>query len=303
MLINMALAWFYVGWGALPQAQPVLRSIGAVIVAVVAAATLRFARTAIKGAVWAAVALLAALAAFAAWRFARLQPEIPVLFAAALFGALRGRGRPKGARTLAVALPALFWTDLGRMAWGLLKIGATLFGTGYVLISYLQSELVDQRGWLTQRQLVDTIAAGQFTPGPLLTSATFVGYVLGAGTFGGGVAGGMIGAVTATAAIFLPSFVVVAIFGPMLQRVRTLGWARGALDSMNAAVVGLTAVAAVRLGISALTLAGPTRPDLLNLVIFACAALGLWARINATWLILAAALLGAAASMAAAGML
>ncbi len=299
MLISGVLGWVYVNWGSLPRALPVLRAIGAAIVAVVASATVRFARTAIKARLSALLACCAALAGFAAWKLGGIQPEIPVLLVAALFGAARGRSAERGARTLALALPALFWPGVGAMALGLLRIGATLFGSGYVLISYLQSEFVDSRGWLTQQQLVDAVAAGQFTPGPLLSSATFVGYLLGHLKFGGGVAGGAVGAVVATAAIFFPSFVLVALFGPMLQRLRTLGWARSALNAMNAAVVGLMAVAAVRLAISALMLANPLRPDLLTIAIFAAAALGLRAKVNPTWLILTAALIGAAAAVLA----
>lgn len=292
MLISIPLAWAYVGWGALPRALPVLRSIGAAIVAVVAAATFRFGRTAVKDGRSVVLAVCAAAAALLARKFRLMQPEIPVLLAAAVYGALASRRKDAGARTLALALPALFWGNLGILAAGLLKIGATLFGSGYVLISYLQSEFVDQRGWLTQQQLVDTVAAGQFTPGPLLSSATFVGYLLGHLRFKGGVIGGIIGGVTATAAIFFPSFVLVAVFGPMLQRLRALGWARGALDAMNAAVVGLMAVAAVRLGITGLLLPGTTRPDLLGIAVFLGSVVGLRAKINPTWFILAAALIG-----------
>src|SRR5205085_7012706 len=92
-----------------------------------------------------------------------------------------------------------------------LKVGATLFGSGYLLINYLQSGLVDRLGWLTQRQLLDAIAVGQFTPGPLLTTATFIGYVLGDGKFSGGTVGGVAGAVVATVAIFLPSFLLILL--------------------------------------------------------------------------------------------
>jgi chromate transporter len=301
MLISIPLAWAYVAWGALPQAAPALRAIGAAIVAVVAAATVRFGRTAARSAFGVTVAAGAAAASFALSRYGRIQPEIPLLLAAALLGAARGAARRggggRGARTLALALPALFWGETGRMALILLKIGATLFGSGYVLISYLQSELVDRAGWLTQAQLVDAIAVGQFTPGPLLSSATFVGYLLGSLRFGGGVAGGVIAAVLATAAIFFPSFLVVAFFGPMLQKVRSLGWARGALDAMNAAVVGLMATAAVRLGVSALLVPGTPRADLLGVALFAASLLALRARVNSTWIVVAAGAIGTALSL------
>ncbi|HWP40514.1 MAG TPA: chromate transporter, partial [Tepidisphaeraceae bacterium] len=201
-----------------------------------------------------------------------------------------------GAPMLAIAIPATYWPELARMALTLLKIGGTLFGSGYVLVSYLQSDFVDRLGWLTQRQLVDAIAVGQFTPGPLLTTATFVGYLLGHTKFAAGVTGGIIGGVVATVAIFLPSFILVAIFGPMLQQIRARPWARGALDGMNAAVVGLMFVVAVRLGIGAILLPQTQRVDVLSIVILIASLLGLWRRINATWLIIGAGLIGAALS-------
>jgi chromate transporter len=294
MLVSIPIAWAYARWGALPQALPTLRAISAAIVAVVAFATYRFGRTALRGPFPGVLAACAAFASVAASMLWRLQPEIPLLAAAAAAGAIRARMEraDRGPKTLALALPALFWTDIGRMALALLKIGATLFGSGYVLVSYLQSELVDRRGWLTQQQLLDTIAVGQFTPGPLLSSSTFAGYLLGHLRFGGGVAGGIVGAVAGTVAVFLPSFLLVAAFGPMLQRIRTRTWARGALDGMNAAVVGLMAVAALRLGASALIVPGTRQPDVLNLVLLAGSLAGLRAKVNATWLVLAAALVG-----------
>ena len=292
MLICIPLAWAYVTWGALPQALPIVRAIGAAVVAVVSMATYRFGRAAIRGFFSIVLAIGASLAAFAAPRYIRIQPEIPVLMVSALLGALLRHWRGHGTKTLAFGLPVLFWGDLGRAAVRMLKIGATLFGSGYVLISYLQSEFVDRSGWLTQQQLLDTIAVGQFTPGPLLSSATFLGYVLGHLRFGGGVAGGVIAAVLATIAIFLPSFILVAILGPLLQRVRSLGWARGALDAMNAAVVGLMAAAAVRLGISALKIPDAARLDYINILIFLGTLVGMRAKVNPTWLIIAAACVG-----------
>jgi len=298
MLIILPIAWAYVRWGTLPAAQPALRSIGAAVVAVVAFATYRFARTALKEAFAAALALFTAIGAFVASRYAHLQPEIPALAIAAIAGTLWYRRRKNGAVTYAVALPILFWRELLSMALYLLKIGATLFGTGYVLVSYLQSDFVDRTGWLSQREFVDAIAVGQFTPGPLLTTATFVGYLLGHGRFGGGVAGGIVAGVAATAAIFLPSFVIVAVFGPMLQRLRSQPWARATLDGMNAAVVGLMAVATLRLALPAIIPAPAFQVDVLNAVVLAGTLIGLALRVNATWLIIAAGVIGTVASLA-----
>jgi chromate transporter len=179
---------------------------------------------------------------------------------------------------------------MGAMALFFLKVGATLFGSGYVLISYLQSGLVDERGWLTQRQLVDAVAVGQFTPGPLLTTATFIGYLLGAGRFAGGVRGGILGGVIATAAIFAPSFLLVALLGPSLQRIRNHPAARQALNNMNAAVAGLLAAVAIRL--IATSVHAHSGIDWLDAAILLAAMIALSRGINATWLILAGALFG-----------
>jgi chromate transporter len=274
----------------------VLRAVGAAIVAIVAVATYRFLRTAVRDAFTGVLCAAAVVASALLQRFTSLQPEIAALAFAAGAGALwYARPRP---RTL-LSLPpwiGMIWVvpqDYVRMALFFLKVGATLFGSGYVLVSYLQSGLVDDYRWLTQRQLLDAIAVGQFTPGPLLTTATFVGFLLGHGTFAGGNVGGLIGALVATVAIFLPSFVFVAVLGPLLQRLRANRLARGALDGMNAAVVGLMIVVAVRLAGAALIKGSRYDVDWLNVVILACAAAALlrW-KLNATWVVIGAGIVG-----------
>jgi chromate transporter len=185
-----------------------------------------------------------------------------------------------------------FWSDMLRMAGAFLKIGATLFGSGYVLVSYLQSGFVDTHGWLTQRELLDAIAVGQFTPGPLLTTASFVGYLLGHTKFHGDVAGGIIGGIVATVAIFSPSFLLVAIFGPLLQKIRRMPSARGALDGMNAAVVGLMIVVSLKLIAAAVWRETPGHVSWLCIALLAASVLALVQKINTTWIILAAGLVG-----------
>src|SRR5688572_5292632 len=190
------------------------------------------------------------------------------------------------------AMASAFWGKMLSMSLFFLKVGATLFGSGYVLASYLYAGLVERHRWLTSEELVDAIAVGQVTPGPLLTTATFIGYVLGAEKFGGGVAGGVIGGVLATVAIFLPAFLVVAVLGPLLPRLRQSPLARGALDGMNAAVVSLIAVVTLWLARDTLLAAG--RLDWLAVVVFAASlAALLGTKVNATWVILGAGVIGA----------
>jgi chromate transporter len=248
-----------------------------------------------------AAIVIAALAASIAARWYRTyEPDLMILAAAAVAGIARGRWRqrraivPPGTTPLLLPVGVTGATTAGKLAemfLFFLKVGGTLFGSGYVLISYLQSGLVDQLHWLDKRQVLDAVAVGQVTPGPLLTTATFLGYLLGDKFGGGSITWSLTGGIAATAAIFLPSFVFVALLGPVLPRIRRHPVARGALDAMNAAVVALIAVAGWQLGRAALT-------DWLTAAVFAgsLAALLIW-RLNATWLVAAGAVAGAAAAL------
>jgi chromate transporter len=292
VLIILPLAWAYVRLGHKPQAGGILRGISAAVVAIILVAGWRFARTGIKDAFTVLVALLTVAAEYLLRRHTRLQPEIVILACAALGGVV-WYARPKvGAAPLLALLPptdADGWANVLRMSGFFLKVGATLFGSGYVLVSYLQTGLVDQRGWLGQQELLDAVAVGQVTPGPLLTTATFIGYVLG-DRWLHGTAGGVLGAVLATAAIFLPSFLLVGAFGRVLPRIRANRHARAALDGMNAAVVALIFITAARF---AYELRGDA---VLIAVALASLAALLWTRINPTWLILVAGVAGWIAS-------
>ena len=295
VLIILPLAYVYVRSGALPQLQAAMSGINACVVAIVAAAAWRFARTSIRDALTTAVAIAAAVIGFVGIRYPQVQPELLALALAAVVGAIYA-ARPRARLDIApllipLAVSPTMWRDLAKMSLFFLKVGATLFGSGYVLVSYLQIGLVDQFGWLSERELLDAISVGQVTPGPLLTTATFIGYVLGAAKFGGGVMGGVAGALAATLAIFLPSFLFILVLGRVLPRVRQNRYARGALDAMNAAVVALIVVVCWRLGAAALVPAG--RPDLFAIAIAAISlALILWKNVNATWLIVASGVVG-----------
>jgi chromate transporter len=316
MLIVLGLAWVYVAYGRMPQVAAALVGVKAAMVAIVAVALVRFARTGIKDVVTGALAVLAAVAGFVLPRWGVPQSELFILGAGAVVGILRyGRmGVDRGADVTRLAngaakrvsgfAPIMVMPFAGGAFWGkmlwmtlfFLKVGATLFGSGYVLANYLYAGLVQRRGWLSGQELIDAIAVGQVTPGPLLTSATFIGYVLGAQKFGGGVGGGVIGGVLATVAIFLPAFVIVAALGPLLPRIRRNRWARGALDGMNAAVVALILVVGVWLARDTVWAGG--RVQWMSAGVFAASlAVLLWTKVNATWVILAAGAVGVAAHL------
>jgi chromate transporter len=157
-----------------------------------------------------------------------------------------------------------------------LKIGSVLFGSGYVLLAFLRADLVERWRWLTDRQLLDAIAIGQFTPGPVFTTATFVGYIV----------AGTPGALLATLGIFLPAFVFVALSSPLIPRLRRSPWAAGFLDGVNAASLGLMAAVTWQLGKAAIV-------DGLTIVLAVlAAALVFSSKINSAWLVLAGAIAG-----------
>jgi chromate transporter len=315
MMIVLPLAWFYVAYGAQPLVGDALVGIKACMVAIVAVALWRFAHTGIKDLFTAGVAVIAIVAAVLLQMFHIPQQELIILGVAAL-GGLFYYGKKNRAAAADTSpdvkhspVPSrkswplvLFPASLGTLGYSaqvlqmvlfFLKVGATLFGSGYVLASFLHTGLVEQHRWLTERELLDAIAVGQVTPGPLLTAATFIGYVLGARTFGGGVGGGIASGVAATVAIFLPSFIFICVLGPILPRLRKNPKARGALDGMNAAVVSLIAVVTVWFAGSVLWQQG--RFDLFSAAVFTVAlALMLFAKINPTWLIVASGVLGVA---------
>jgi chromate transporter len=165
---------------------------------------------------------------------------------------------------------------LGRLFLSFLKIGSVVFGSGYVLLAFLRAEFIDHLHWLTEKQLLDAVAVGQFTPGPLFTTATFIGYLI----------AGLPGAAVATVAIFLPGFLLVAISGPLINRIRRIPWAGALLDGVVVASLALMAVVAYHLGRNAVV----DWPTLL-IMVASTFALFYW-RPNAAWLIGATAVIG-----------
>ena len=294
MLIVLALAWAYVAFGTLPQAEALLFGVKPVIIAIVAQALYGLARTALKGPV-----LIVAAAAVLALSLLG-QNELTLLFgggALALLGQLILRriraGRASSGTPALAAWPALTFApaagaaaavaaapfSLSTLFLTFLKIGAVLYGSGYVLLAFLRGDFVDRLGWLTDKQLLDAISVGQFTPGPVFTTATFVGYLV----------GGVGGALLATLGIFLPSFVFVAISGPVVPHLRRWPQTALLLDGVNAAALGLMAAVLVQLSQAALV-------DPLTVIVALAALLVLvrW-KLNSAWLVLAGALIGLAA--------
>jgi len=188
------------------------------------------------------------------------------------------KGLLTSAMAAAASVPVTKRVPLARLGWFFLKVGAVLYGGGYVLFAFVDQGLVRDRHWLTQQQVLDAIAIGQFTPGPVLSTATFIGYLL----------GGAWGAVVATVAIFLPSFVYVAALGPILPKLRRSAWMAAFLDSVNVCAVALMAGVTIRLAGDALR-GWPTWA----IAVAALAVLWRW-KINPAWVVLAGGLAGVA---------
>jgi chromate transporter len=267
-LIVGVLAWAYDRYGTRPAAEDLLRGVKPIVLAVVAVAVAGLARTAVR------TPLAAVIVAGAAAAFLAGIDELLVLVVAGLLGLLwSGRGRlPSG---LGLLVPVAADPSLWRVFALFLRIGAVLYGSGYVLLAFLRHDLVDGRGWITESQLLDAVAIGQLTPGPVFTTATFVGYLV----------AGPGGAAVATVGIFLPSFLFVAATSGLVERARRSSLVRAFLDGLNAAAVGLMA------GVAG-TLAGDAVDGPFTAALVAAAlALTIKWKVNAAWLLLGGALL------------
>lgn len=296
VLIVAVLAWLYVDHGRRPEVGGMLAVVAPVVVAVIVHAGLGIARgslrtplalTMVVGVVIAVgvgvpeivallgagvAALLVGLAGQARTRMAAaMMPVLPALSTS--FGV----GGPSSAVVAAAAAGAVAFATVAPLLVFLemARIGAVLFGSGYVIVALFRSAFVDALGWITEAQLLDAVAIGQATPGPLFSTATFVGYL----------AGGAPGAVAATVGIFAPAFVAVVVSIPVLARLQRSARARAFLDGVNAATVGLLAVVAVQLGTEALV-------DPLTVVVALTALVLISRGVGSGILIAAAAVLG-----------
>jgi len=276
--IVLALAWAYVTFGDTPTGEALLYGIKPVIIAIVAAALVAFARTALTS------PLRVAIGAAAGVLWIAGVNELALLAAGAVVVAVMrlGTGHRWAAIGLVLPLTAATAASVNLLTLGavFLKAGALLYGSGYVLLAFLRGDLVERLGWLTDAQLLDAVAIGQVTPGPLFTTATFIGYVL----------AGVPGAMVATVAIFLPAFVFVAIIGPLAERLRDRPLTAALLDGVNAAALGLMAAVSVQLGASAIR-------DPLTIALAVGAAALLWKRVSSVLLVAIGACVGLGASM------
>jgi chromate transporter len=291
-VVALTAAWLYVEAGRLPPIQAALAGVKPVVVAIVVAAVGALAGS-LRGkpalVVVAALCLAGYLAGISELLLLALAPLAALAWRAARSGVLRDRALAIWLPVLptvggSAAAPLLAPLGLGGLV-GIfavfLKAGALLFGSGYVLLAFLRNDLVVGTGWLTDRQLLDAIAIGQATPGPLFTTATFIGYLL----------AGVPGALVATVAIFLPAFVFVLLLEPIVRVLRARPWTSVALDGLSAAALGLMAGVAIVLGREALAPGGSV--DALSVGVFAASLIGLVSgRAGPTAIIAAGALLG-----------
>jgi chromate transporter len=284
MGIVTALAWAYITYGATPEAGGLLDGVKPVMIAIISKALWDLGKKAVKNRLTCVVG-----AGVLALTFLRVN-EIALLAlggAAVMLVENARRLRTVRLRCLALPLAALGLPAAGAAATAFslsglfltfLKIGSVLYGSGYVLLAFMRADFVERLGWLTDQQLIDAIAVGQVTPGPVFTTATFVGYVL------GGVPGGL----AATLGIFLPSFILVALAHRVIPKLRQSVLLGSLLDGVNVASLALMAAVTVQLGRASLT-------DPLAVGLALVAGVAAWrTRINTTWLVFGGALVGLA---------
>ncbi len=284
-------AWLYVRYGALPQAEGILYGVKPVVIAIIAQALVALCRKAARTRLLMALGVLGAVAVFLG--LGELETLVLAGTAMAFISAARTGIRQHWAGltvmvavaglTLAAILFGPSWQSAGAKPFSpaslflfFLKVGSVLYGSGYVLLAFIESDLVDRWQWITQAQLLDAVAIGQVTPGPLFTTATFIGFLL----------AGVTGAAVATLGIFLPSFLFVGAIGFLLPRMRKSVWAGAFLDGVNAASLALMAVVTLQLGVG-------TFRDPVSVLLAAASAFLLYRfKVNSTWLILGGAVIG-----------
>lgn len=298
VIITGTLAWAYVKFGLIPEVSFLFFGIKPVVISVILIAVIRLGKTGARNLQLLLIGIAVAIASLLG------VSAIVVLFAGGIIGMILHikktsgnikisywiitalcqfwemlkAGKAKAAMTISAAgtATAIGSVSLWKLSVFFLKIGAVLYGSGYVLVAFIEDGLVKDTGWLTNQQLLDAVAIGQFTPGPVLSTATFVGYLI----------AGAPGAALSTIAIFLPSFVYMLILYPIFPKLRASAKMSAFLDALNISAVGLMAAVTVRL--ASTTLIDP------KAVLIAVAAIigGMRFRLNAAWLVLGGALVG-----------
>jgi chromate transporter len=279
VLIVTGFAWAYVRYGSLPEVAGILYGVKPVIIVIVLQALWSLGKTAVKTKFLAVIGLAGVALTWLGVH------ELLVLAGAGLVVVLvKAFSQRDDRRFLSVGFAFLLQsTATATSTFGLLplflfflKVGAVLYGSGYVLLAFIRADLVERWHWLTESQLLDAIAVGQVTPGPVFTTATFIGYVL----------GGYQGAIVATLGIFLPAFCFVALSGPLVPRIRRSPAAGAFLDGVNVAALSLMVLVTFQLGRASLV-------DIKTLLIAAISGFILFRfRVNSAWLVLGGAIVG-----------
>ncbi|MEK6561281.1 MAG: chromate efflux transporter, partial [Nitrospirota bacterium] len=282
MLIVMAIAWTYVQFGTTPEASWLLYGIKPVVIAIIVQALWGLGQRAVKGLLTALIGLTVLILYFLGVN------EILLLFAGGFVAViaknlpgirnsnLSGIIAPAAGLSLPAALTAVTPFNVSHLFLVFLKIGSVLYGSGYVLLAFLRADFVTRLGWLTDQQLIDAIAVGQVTPGPVFTTATFIGYIL----------GGIPGALLATIGIFLPSFIFVAISNPLIPRIRRSPRISAFLDGINIASLGLMAAVTIQLGRASFI-----DPMTIGIAVITVVLL-IYFKVNSTWLVAGGAAAG-----------
>ncbi len=287
ILITGLLAWVYVNYGTLPQVAPLLYGIKPVVLAIIINAIWGLGKKAIKTR---QLLIIAVAVGVITW-FAKVNEVVALLLGGILGMIWLRSGNQTNLMIIGLTTSTFLETTatvniviknhvsvpLWQLGLFFLKVGSVLFGGGYLLIAFLQGGLVEEYGWLTQQQLLDAIAIGQFTPGPVLSTATFIGYVI----------ADFPGAIVATLGIFLPSFLFVAALNPLMNRLRNSSWTRPFLDAVNVSAVALMVLTTIQLGVATLILSKTHYVDVLGLAMaLISAVLVIRYRINAAYLII-----------------
>jgi len=279
IVITGLLAYLYVEYGNLPEVEPFVFGIKPAVLAIIASAIIKLGKKAVKGWELGLLGILVLISSLIGVN------EIIALLSAGIFGMLYFLFKSKATTNAnghipffllsGVSLTSIIKVTTAQVFWTFLKVGAVLYGSGYVLFAYLDTELVS-RGWLTRPELIDAIAVGQFTPGPVLSTATFIGYQL----------TGFWGAIAATSGVFLPSFLFVLILNPFIPKMRKSKILRYFLDSVNIAAV------AVMLAVL-LVMAKDTLIEWRAIIILlVCVYFTFVKKISVIWLVIIGAILG-----------